>query len=97
MAVIEEARPKRMAERREEIRGIQLALLQDSPEIFDGFKTVSTYFLKNIMWKKAAIVETQHRQCARLDDDDLPSIANVLQQHLAGAVRLLLRSLNQPL
>src|SRR5438105_7931587 len=97
MAVIEQPRPQRMTRRCKEIRGIQLALLQDSPEIFDGFKTVSTYFLENIMWKKAAIVETQHRQCTRLDHDDLSSLANVFQQQLAGALRLLLRSLNQPL
>ena len=64
----------------EEIGDIELSLLEDSPEILDSFKTVIADLPEDVRRNEMTVVKAEHCQSTRLDDDDLSSIANVLQQ-----------------
>src|SRR3954451_12731958 len=97
MAVIEELRSQTMPAGRKEIFEAQLTFLKNAPEIFAGFKAVRADFLKHASLKEVAVIKPEHCQHARLDDYDLASIANVLQQHFTRMLRLSLRGMDETL
>src|SRR5205085_12624365 len=67
------------------------------PQILDGLKTTRANLLKDASLKEMPVIKPEHCQRAWLDDEDLSSFANVLQQDFACPKCLVFGCLDQSL